>query len=241
MDAIRRIESLGAEVEVRSLDITDHTAVAAMMDDIGRGPRPLRGILHAAGVNWFSKVVDMDRARTLETLKIKISAAWNLHELTREAELDFFILYSSVSALWGSVSFSHYTAANSFMDALAWYRRQHGLPALSINWGPWSEAGMSAGYEETRILSKLGFQLMTPERALRALERALVAGQTQLVIADINWKIFQSVVNFSFSPVFFSRVSSASSESVHFKGDRAEAVHLLELPQEEARDNSSPL
>lgn len=235
IDAVRRIEARGTEVEIRAVDITDHASVATMMREVRGGAKALRGIVHAAGVNWFAKVAEMERARTLETLKIKISAAWNLHELSLGAELDFFLLYSSVSSLWGSVSLAHYTAANGFLDALAHYRRSRGLPALSINWGPWSEAGMSSGYEETSVLSRLGFQLMSPERALRGMERVMAGAAPQWIVADINWKIFQTVVNFSFSPVFFSNVSAESSPSLGAHGGRLAAAQIRALPEEEAR------
>ncbi|HEY6393370.1 MAG TPA: SDR family NAD(P)-dependent oxidoreductase, partial [Bryobacteraceae bacterium] len=236
IDMILAIERAGASVEVLVLDVTDHAGVAEELRRIESGPRRLRGIVHAAGVNWFAKVDELDRARLLDALKIKISAAWNLHQLTRELELDFFVTYSSVSALWGSVNLSHYTAANHFLDALAWRRRREGLPALSIDWGPWSEVGMSAGREEARTLARLGLQLMPPGRAIQAMEYLVKTGATQAMVADIDWRTFQAFVNFSATPPFFGRVSAQPvAVAAQSGGSKAEAERIRKLPPEKAR------
>ena len=111
-----------------------------------RGPSapPLRGVLHASGVLDDGVLLQMDRERFARALAPKVQGAWNLHEATRDAPLDFFVLFSSVSCLLGSPGQGNYAAGNAFLDALAHYRRGLGLPALSVNWGPWAGAGMAA-------------------------------------------------------------------------------------------------
>src|SRR5262249_53787478 len=144
----------------------------------------------------------------LDTMKVKVSAAWKLHELTREDDLDCFILFSSVSALWGSVDLSHYTAANHFLDALACHRAGLKLPALALDWGPWAEVGMSAKTSESALLQKLGLRLMPPERAIEAMEQSASAGHSGVVIADIDWQKFKAFIDFSLSPSLFDRVAT---------------------------------
>ncbi|MFY0578801.1 KR domain-containing protein [Cystobacter fuscus] len=101
----------------------------------------LRGVLHCAGVLDDGILEQQELSRFREVLTPKIQGAWNLHALTRDEPLDFFVLYSSMSALLGMPGQGNYAAANAAMDALAHHRRQQGLPALSVNWGPFSEVG----------------------------------------------------------------------------------------------------
>lgn len=236
VEAVRAVERAGATVEVIVADVTDHARVAEVVRGVVAAGRELRGVAHAAGVNWFSKVAQLDPERLTDALRIKVSAAWNLHELTRESELDFFLLFSSVSALWGSVDLAHYTAANLFLDALAYERRRAGLACLSIDWGPWARVGMSARSKEVKLLAKLGFRLMAPQRTLALTEALLAAGETRAVVADIDWRKFQAFVNFSTSPAFFERVSTGTGDTqASAESARAEAERIRAASPAEAR------
>jgi len=86
-----------------------------------RGPRSAR-----ASLELFERV-----------FAAKVRGAWNLHELTKDAPVDLFLLMSSASALLGGAGMANYVASNCAVDALAHYRRRHGMPALSVNWGLW--------------------------------------------------------------------------------------------------------
>ncbi|MEM9595588.1 MAG: beta-ketoacyl synthase N-terminal-like domain-containing protein, partial [Acidobacteriota bacterium] len=199
---IREIEALGATVELHRVDVTDAAQLAACLGAV-TAERPLRGVLHAAGVNWFSRIVELDRDRLLSTLRIKVQAAWQLHELSRGADLDCFLLFSSVSALWGSAELAHYSAANRFLDGLAAERRRQGLPATSIAWGPWDEVGMSSKDREREVLQRLGFRLLPPDDALDLMARSVVRGRPLTAVMDIDWGRFEPFMSFSASRSFF--------------------------------------
>jgi acyl transferase domain-containing protein/acyl-CoA synthetase (AMP-forming)/AMP-acid ligase II/surfactin synthase thioesterase subunit/acyl carrier protein len=222
-ERVRAIEALGATVEARAIDIRDSARLASLFTELRQAGRPPRGIVHAAGVNWSGKIRTLDVAEFLDTIKLKVSAAWQLHELTREDDLDCFILFSSVSALWGSVDLSHYTAANHFLDALASYRAGLKLPALALDWGPWAEVGMSSKATESALLQKLGLRLMPPDRAIEAMEQVAGAGRYGAVLADVDWQKFRAFVDFSLSPSLFERVVTHSAVAVaQSSGNHAE-------------------
>ena len=87
---------------------------------------------------------ELAQEKLAEDWVAKLGGAWYLHEQTRGRPLDFFVMFSSVAALFGSAGQGSYSAANAFLDGLAHERRRLDLPALSINWGPWGGAGMAS-------------------------------------------------------------------------------------------------
>ncbi|MEL7521792.1 MAG: beta-ketoacyl reductase, partial [Cyanobacteria bacterium J06553_1] len=127
---------------------------------------------------------------------------WNLHQLTAEMtthhDLDFFVLYSSAASLLGSPGQGSHVAANSFLDALARHRQAQGLPAVSINWGPWSEVGSAAGEQMQQQMQQRGIGVIAPKQGIQALSQILnyslshTPSQTaQVGVVPINWPRFQ--------------------------------------------------
>jgi acyl transferase domain-containing protein/NADPH:quinone reductase-like Zn-dependent oxidoreductase/acyl carrier protein/short-subunit dehydrogenase len=146
-DAVRRLDALrgaGARVVAAQADVAsmDHLR-AAVSEPLTELP-PLRGVIHAAGVLDDRTLLRMTWDNFRAVLAPKCDGAWNLHLLTLDDPLDFFVMYSSAASVFGSAGQANYAAANAFLDALAHYRHSCGLPALSINWGPFAGAGLAA-------------------------------------------------------------------------------------------------
>ncbi|PTL78225.1 type I polyketide synthase [Vitiosangium sp. GDMCC 1.1324] len=175
------LESLraeGARVEVMRADVADARRLSEVLALTRGGDMPqLRGVLHCAGVLDDGILEQQEPARFRSVMAPKIQGAWNLHMLTRDESLDFFVLYSSMSGLLGLPGQGNYAAANAAMDALAHYRRQQGLPALSVNWGPFSEVGLAAAHSNRgERLAYRGMASFTPKQGSSLLERLLGEG-----------------------------------------------------------------
>jgi acyl transferase domain-containing protein/acyl carrier protein len=186
--AVQALETQGATVEIAAIDVADGEALARCLDARrAGGAPPLRGVIHAAGVLDFAALAAQDTAALSRSVAAKLQGAWHLHRLLANAPLDFFVLCSSSSALLNSPLLGGYAAGNACLDALAHHRHARGLPALSINWGTWGEAGMAV--EGLRAGSEMlkGIGTIPTALGLAALATLIGAGDTQAAVMPIDW------------------------------------------------------
>ncbi|MEM9220568.1 MAG: SDR family NAD(P)-dependent oxidoreductase, partial [Cyanobacteria bacterium P01_F01_bin.150] len=155
---ITALQAKGVRVSVELADVADFYSVAQMMANIEAELPPLRGVVHAAGVLDDGLLQHINWDSFAKVMAPKVLGAWNLHQLTQQRSLEFFVCFSSMAALIGNITQGNYAAANTFLDALVHHRRAMGLPGLSINWGPWAADGMAArlGAEHQSRLQALG-------------------------------------------------------------------------------------
>ncbi|OBH16421.1 beta-ketoacyl synthase [Mycolicibacter sinensis] len=184
------LRAAGAQVTVVQGDVTKADDVAAVLAAIGASMPPLRGVVHAAGTVDDAILARLDAPKLREVMAPKVQGAWNLHTLTADAQLDFFVLFSSAASVLGSPGAANYGAANAFLDALAWHRRAAGQPALSVNFGPWAGLGMFTNSELHRHFSHYGVEGMPAQDYFAALANLLAGsggGAPQVMVLDIDW------------------------------------------------------
>lgn len=187
---IEKLESQDVTITVSKADVADIDQLTQAMSDVLASDLPLRGVIHSAGLLDDGAIGKQDWERFSKVLSPKVLGAWNLHILCRFQSLDFFILFSSVSALLGTPGQANYAAANTFLDALAHYRQNIGLPALSINWGAWSEIGMAADKKVSDNRFIKGIELIPPKQGLEILNKTLGLPQPQIMVFPVNWTDF---------------------------------------------------
>lgn len=187
--ALSTLEAAGAQVRVAAVDVAQKEELAALLHDIERTMPPLRGIIHAAGLLDDGVLLQMTWDRFARVLAPKVQGAWNLHQLTERLPLRFFVLFSSAASLLGSAGQGNYAAANAFLDALAHYRRARGLPALSINWGPWGELGMAAALDarQQERSVRQGVLPLPPGDALAVLLDLIDDAPAQVGVLRMDW------------------------------------------------------
>ncbi len=192
--AIRQLEERGARLRIAAVDVADEDRMRSLMRSLEAEGRPaLRGVFHAAGVAHEQPLLDTESEALRAQLRAKVAGGWLLHRLVEAADLDFFVLFSSIASLLPphAAGLAGYAAGNSFLDALAHHRRSRGLPALSVNWGPWSDVGLAAARRERLESQGLGY--LSPEQGITALGRLLGQQPTpdsspQVAVAAIDWR-----------------------------------------------------
>jgi acyl transferase domain-containing protein/acyl carrier protein len=189
MSAVAELQAAGVDVLTITADVGRADDCARVFEALANGPE-LRGIVHAAGILNDGTVEQLEWADFERVFAAKVAGAWHLHEHTRARALDFFVMFSSASALIGTPGQGNYATANAFLDSLVYARRAAGLAATSINWGPWGELGMAAGLASTaqQRWSRLGIGLIGRRQGLAVLEQVIAGDVTQVGVLPINWQ-----------------------------------------------------
>ena len=184
---IERLRSAGGAVLTETVDVTDETALSDLLTRVRADGPPLRGVVHCAGVIDDASLLQQDANGLARVLAPKVHGAWLLDRLSRVDPLDCFVLFASAAGVLGSAGQSNYAAANAVLDQLAQERRNRGLCALSIDWGPWAETGMAVDRGLGQRLAASGLSALTPAEGIAALERLLHDGATQASVLRMDW------------------------------------------------------
>ncbi len=193
VDGVKRLEAAGVEVMVATADVADRAQLGAVLERVAREMPPLRGVVHAAMVLDDCLLMNLDCERLDRVLRPKMHGAWNLHQETCHLPLDFFVCYSSMSAVFGAGGQGNYAAANMFLDALASYRHSLGLPALTVDWGYLGEVGYVARNARiSEMLESWGARALSPSEALTLLGRLLAMHVAQAGVMRIDWSRWRS-------------------------------------------------
>jgi len=211
-----RLMAAGAQVAVHRADVSRRDDLARVLTAIDGSMPPLRGVIHLAAVLDDGVLLQQTVDRFHKVLASKAEGAWHLHTLTRERQLDWFVLFSSISAIFGSAGQGNYAAANAFLDSLAQQRRSQGLPALAINWGMWNQVGMAAALDDRdrERWAAQGLGAMAPAQALAALGQALRLDDTQVVITPVDWSVFRERAASRERPFFADLIHDAARDAV---------------------------
>jgi acyl transferase domain-containing protein/NADPH:quinone reductase-like Zn-dependent oxidoreductase/SAM-dependent methyltransferase/acyl carrier protein len=185
---VQKLRDSGTQVQIVKADAGSSTDIARLFSEISQTGQPLRGVFHLAMAIDDAVLSKLNRDRMATVIGPKAVGAWLLHEATREMTLDCFVMFSSISSIFGNPAQGNYVAANAFLDSLAHHRRTLGLPALTINWGVLGGEGYVA--RNTRVaefLAKQGTTELSPAEVISILESSLRAPGPQVAAIRVDW------------------------------------------------------
>jgi len=175
-------------VQIVKADAGSPNDIARLLAEIGGKTQPLRGIFHLAMFIDDAPLAALNPERMARVIAPKALGAWLLHEGTRDIALDCFVMFSSISSIFGNPAQGNYAAANAFLDSLAHHRQALGLPALTINWGVLGGEGYVARNERVaEFLAKQGISELSPGEVLAIVESSLRAGSAQVAAIRVDW------------------------------------------------------
>ncbi len=222
------MERYRCRIHTFAADVGDESQVAELLSRIRAELPPLAGVVHLAGVLDDALLPQQSVERFRTTLLPKALGAWHLHRLTREDELEFFITYSSASSVLGSPGQANYAAANALLDGLVAYRKARGLPATSVNFGPWAKGGMATSHAARANLGAQGMVSLEPTAALNALGEIVAHGTGQATVIKANWQRAAKLLGGSRPPILDHVLPSAVAATT---GDSELLRQLHEVPE----------
>ncbi len=203
---LNKLAEQGIKVIIKQVDITDFEKLEIVFQEIKSSLPPFKGIVHAAGTLADGLLQNQTWAKFTQVMSPKVEGSWNLHNLTQDLDLDFFIMFSSAASLLGSPGQGNYAAANAFLDNLAHYRRSLGLRALTINWG-----ALNTGMAAKTNLSIRGLELINPESGFELLSKIMSADVAQVGIISAEWELLKQQFPV-ISPYFSLLLSEKTSQ-----------------------------
>ena len=212
---LSQYQQQGVNIQVIQGDVSRLEDVSRVLEMIKNTMPVLAGIIHTAGVLDDGILAEQTWEKFQRVMLPKVQGTWNLHELTKNLNLDFFVAFSSLTSVLGSPGQSNYAAANVFMDTLMQYRKSLGLSGLSINWSLWDTIGMSATlttYQQKR-LTETGIKAITTEQGFNILEQLLEKTSGQMGVFSIDWSTFQIQLNSEINQAFLAEFLAAPVEA----------------------------
>lgn len=188
-------------IHVYTADVGVESELAELLERIRAELAPLAGVVHLAGVLDDALLTQQTPERFRTTLAPKAFGAAHLDRLTRDDDLDFFVVSSSVSSLFGSPGQANYATANAFLDGLVAQRRARGLCATGINFGPWARGGMASSDAAVANIGAQGLVPLEPSAALAALAEVVANGTGQAAVLKANWQRAAKVLGSARPPI----------------------------------------
>ncbi len=229
------LEELGAQARIVACDVGDREQLRALIEAIPQD-RPLRVVVHTAGA-LDDGVIDSLTAQQIDRVFApKVDGAWFLHELTRSLELSDFILFSSASGIFGGAGQGSYAAANTFLDRLAEHRLAQGLPATSIAWGQWAQAGeMAASLDDVdlRRIARTGVVSLSAEEGLRLFDAARAAPDALAIALGLDIAKLRAYLQSGLAPPLLEGLVRGAVKRRREAGRGALARRLATVAEEE--------
>ena len=226
MALITGMRNLGATITTLECDITNLERLQACVNKL---EHPIKGVVHAAAVIEDSLAINLNASLLDQVLAPKIQGALNLHALSMHWDLDFFVLYSSATTFFGNPGQAAYVAANSWLEALATSRRQLGMVATCMRWGAIEDAGFLARHQHIKdaLEQRMGGQALLSGEAMTHLERALLSGQNNVGVLELEWNALRKFLPNASAPRFLA-LARRAGETTHTSEQATDVLSLVQ-------------
>jgi natural product biosynthesis luciferase-like monooxygenase protein len=238
LHAIERLKAKGANIKFLAADVSNYDEMKIIFEEIHQTAQPLKGIFHLAGILNDGMIHDQDWPNFKEVLAAKCQGSWNLHTLSAQDELDYFVLFSSISSLLPQEGQAAYASANAVLDGFSHYRKTQGLSALTVNWGPWGELGHAStdyGQKAHEAAALQGVKSLKPDHGFQLLGKMLRQANAQCCAAAFDWTLLRAnAAELTAQPIIAELAKSEDKNNTEDTNN--EFVHHLDALSPEQRN-----
>ncbi|MDI1314782.1 type I polyketide synthase [Prosthecobacter sp.] len=226
---LAKLNARGVEVKVMLADAGAPEDIQRLLTEISSAEIPLKGVFHLAMVIDDAPMAALTSERMRTVLAPKAHGAWLLHEGTLGMNLDCFVMFSSISSIFGNAGQANYAAANAFLDSLAYHRTALGLPALVINWGALGGEGYVARNERVaEYLARQGTTPLSPKEVVMLMESFLNAGTTQAIAMRVDWSKWRQSSRGGQESPLLERIYAAGVDAPEASGAKSDWRRKIE-------------
>jgi acyl transferase domain-containing protein/thioesterase domain-containing protein/NAD(P)-dependent dehydrogenase (short-subunit alcohol dehydrogenase family)/acyl carrier protein len=203
IEAVRALESLGAKIHVEAADVADRLEMARVLE---RLPLPLGGVVHAAGAGGaVAKLLDPGCSEVIDSaLRARILGGVTLHELTRDAPLEFFVLLASMAAVRAEEGREYEAMANHSFAVLARHRRAQGLAGSCLHVAPLARSPQAA------LVRQAGLFPLPDAMLLDAFERVILEGRAETIVASFDGDVVAAARDEGSREALFEQVAPSA-------------------------------
>ncbi len=227
----------GAKIKRSNLNLSVWDEVQKLKQYIDHSDKTWAGIFIIPPEMEDSVIQNLDPNHLNALIHRNTVAAFQLYKATREISIPYFVCFSSNSVVMGTPGQTAYAASNAMLDHMVVQRAGEGLPALSINWGPWSTVGSAAKLSQSarKHLKNQGWEPMESSTGLAALKCVMESGENQVAVLPLDWEVFGDQLP-DYLKGYFKEMISAGEippvlESEPSIRDQLSTAHENQLPK----------
>ncbi|WP_336319972.1 SDR family NAD(P)-dependent oxidoreductase [Streptomyces lavendofoliae] len=210
---LEELAGRGVDALAYAVDVTDPDAMRRVFEEADAAGCPVRGVVHGAMHLDDAPLDELTEERFAAVLAPKVHGASVLDALTRDRDLDFFVVYSSIAGLVGNLHQAPYAAANLYLESLVRARRAAGLPGTAVAWGGIGETGYVARNNLGETMARSGLGLLPPETACAALDQVLARGEETAVVGLTDWDRMARMLPALRAPRFTAQLAGREAAS----------------------------
>lgn len=202
---ISRMKAGGSSVQYIRGDFSDSRDAERIIKTIKRQFGEINGVIHSAGVTHDALLIQKSKDEIQEVIAPKINGTVLLDSLLQTEPLDFFVMFSSSTSMYGNIGQTDYALANRFIDLFAEWRegmrrkKERSGVSVAIGWPLWEDGGMKVDKQtEKWMKQKIGMVPLSKTNGIKAFQDSLSLNTSQLIVFEGDKEKLKSALQDTF-------------------------------------------